>query len=455
MRRVCRGLAPLRYPTRGSLRSVRNAGEEWDHWDAACEARSDHNPLLTCHLVAKLICHPVPKSTRCISWSRQSSLVRAMSFAWSAKSLANWTLARPHTRSRFKVKARAANATANAANADAKCLVFSFHNYENNTLKKALPDATFSSARCELGTASLARGHNAVCVFVDDDVGVDVVDALADHGVRLILLRCAGWDNMDCERAVERGVTVLRVPAYDPLSISEYAVAMMLSLNRHLCASRDRLRMGNFTLDGLVGSSLRGKTVGVLGTGKIGRGVADILKRGFQMNVLGFDKFPNKPGFCGEYMDLDEVLERSDVVSLHLPLTPETDGLIDKYAIAKMKRGAILINTSRGALVDARAAIDGLVSGKIAALGLDVYENENKLFFKDFSSMNMEQRMLVWDETMAILGSMPNVLVTPHTAFLTHEALHGIAATTAENFRLFKEGETLEGDHVVCVGAAE
>lgn len=334
------------------------------------------------------------------------------------------------------------------ASSDARCFVFSAHRYEDETLRRALPNATYSSARLSLDTASLAQGHDAVCVFVDDDARGEVVDALAERGVKLILLRCAGFDNVDCERARERGISVLRVPAYDPLSISEHAVAMMMSLNRHLCASRDRLRVGNFTLDGLVGSSMRGKTVGVVGTGKIGRGVAEILKNGFQMRVLGYDKF-EKDDFCGDYVSLDELLARSDVVSLHLPLTPETRGMICVETIAKMKEGTILINTSRGLLVDARAAIDGLYSGRIAALGLDVYENENRLFFKDFSSMNTNERMLVWDETMAILGSMPQVLVTPHTAFLTHEALDEIAKHTAENFRQFCAGERLEGANVV------
>tara|TARA_B100001559_G_C16397110_1_gene573998 strand:- start:22 stop:735 length:714 start_codon:yes stop_codon:yes gene_type:complete len=200
----------------------------------------------------------------------------------------------------------------------------------------------------------------------------------------------------------------MRVPAYDPLAISEHAVGMMLALNRHLCASRDRVRAGNFTLDGLVGNSLREKTVGVVGTGKIGRGFAKICGDGFGMRVLGYDKF-EKDDFRGEYVSLDELLRESDVVSLHVPLTPETRGLIKKETIEKMKFGAMLINTSRGALVDARAAIDALYEGRLGALGLDVYEHENRLFFKDFSSMDTSRRMMMWDD-----GDVPGRL-TFHT----------------------------------------
>ena len=319
-------------------------------------------------------------------------------------------------------------------------------------MARALPNASFVAARCESSTVSLAKGCDAVCAFVDDDLGSSVVDALADAGVKLILLRCAGFDNVDVERARSRGVSVMRVPAYDPLAISEHAVGMMLALNRHLCASRDRVRAGNFTLDGLVGNSLREKTVGVVGTGKIGRGFAKICGDGFGMRVLGYDKF-EKDDFRGEYVSLDELLRESDVVSLHVPLTPETRGLIKKETIEKMKFGAMLINTSRGALVDARAAIDALYEGRLGALGLDVYENENRLFFKDFSSMDTSRRMMMWDETMAILGSLPQVLVTPHTAFFTHEALEEIANVTANNYRRFLSGDPLDGPGVVVAAS--
>lgn len=363
--------------------------------------------------------------------------------------LASRPRARLHARAYSSARARAATSRAAVGEPDGSdVFVFSAHRYELPTLRAALPNASFSDARLDASTAKLAAGCAAVCAFVDDDVGAETIDALADAGARLVLMRCAGFDNVDTTRARERGMTVMRVPAYDPLSISEHAAAMMMSLNRHLSESRDRLRVGNFTLDGLVGTSLRGKTVGVVGTGKIGRGFAKICGDGFQMRVLGYDKF-QKDDFPGEYVELDELLATSDVISLHLPLTPETRGMINKNSIGKLKQGAILINTSRGALVEARAAIDGLVSGRLGALGLDVYENENRLFFKDFSGMDTKDRMLAWDETMAILGSMPQVLVTPHTAFLTKEALTEIANTTRNNYVAFRSGASLEGDAVV------
>jgi len=369
----------------------------------------------------------------------------------SSSSRSRW---RPRDVDTRRVRRPTASSAPVDVDTDAKCLVFSAHEYERATMERALPNATFVAARCEPSTVSLAAGYEVVCAFVDDDLGASVVDALADGGCKLILLRCAGFDNVDVETARARGISVMRVPAYDPLAISEHAVAMMLALNRHLCVSRDRVRQGNFTLDGLVGASLRGKTCGVVGTGKIGRGFAKICGDGFGMRVLGYDAF-EKDDFCGEYVSLDELLRRSDVVSLHLPLTPETRGLMKKETIDKMKLGAILINTSRGPLVDARAAIDALYTGRLGALGLDVYENENRLFFKDFSSMDTTQRMMMWDETMAILGSLPQVLVTPHTAFLTHEALEEIAAVTADNYRRYLSGDPLDGPGVVVAASGE
>jgi D-lactate dehydrogenase len=313
----------------------------------------------------------------------------------------------------------AARAATELCHVDARVIVFSCHSYEKTTLEAALPDSTFVSARLQLDTVPLARDHDAVCVFVDDDVGTDV------------------------DRANARGVTVCRVPAYDPLSIAEHAVGMMLSLNRRLGPSRDRLRVGNYTLDGLVGQSLKGKTIGIVGTGKIGRAVAKICKHGFQMEVLGYDLF-DKEAFCGEFCSsIEDVLARSDFVSVHVPLTDGTRGMFNAESLAKMKIGAMLINTSRGALVDARACIDALYSGQLGALAMEVYEKEQELFFRDFSTLDIRSRMLVWDENMAILSSLPQVLITPHSAFLTHEALAEIASTTAENLRAYCAAEPL------------
>ena len=243
----------------------------------------------------------------------------------------------------------------------------------------------------------------------------------------------------------------MRVPAYDPLAISEHAVGMMLALNRHLCASRDRVRAGNFTLDGLVGNSLREKTVGVVGTGKIGRGFAKICGDGFGMRVLGYDKF-EKDDFRGEYVSLDELLRESDVVSLHVPLTPETRGLIKKETIEKMKFGAMLINTSRGASSTPARRSTRYTKGELGALGLDVYENENRLFFKDFSSMDTSRRMMMWDETMAILGSLPQVLVTPHR-FFDARGVGGDRQRPRRTYRRFLSGDPLDGPGVVVAAS--
>jgi len=364
--------------------------------------------------------------------------------ATSSRAASTAQRTRSNGRSKRHVDARASKrAATELCHVDARVIVFSCHSYEKATLEAALPNSTLVSARLQLDTVPLTRDHDAVCVFVDDDVGTDVVDALADAGVKLILLRCAGFDNVDVDRANARGMTVCRVPAYDPLSIAEHAVGMMLSLNRRLGPSRDRLRLGNYTLDGLVGQSLKGKTIGIVGTGKIGRAVAKICKHGFQMEVLGYDLF-DKEAFCGEFCSsIEDVLARSDFVSVHVPLTDGTRGMFNAETLAKMKNGAMLINTSRGALVDARACIDALYSGQLGALAMDVYEKEKELFFRDFSTLDIRSRMLVWDENMAILSSLPQVLITPHSAFLTHEALAEIASTTAENLRAYCAAEPL------------
>lgn len=319
--------------------------------------------------------------------------------------------------------------------------MFSARAYERATLRAQLPhDTTFIEARLDASTAALAEGHQAVCSFVNDDLkSPGVLETLAERGVRLCLLRCAGTDSIDLRRARELGLKVARVPAYDPMSVAEHAVGLMMSLNRHLGSARDRVRGGNFTLDGLVGHSLRGRTVGIVGTGKIGRGVASICKNGLGMRVLGYDQY-EKDDFIGEYRSLERVLQESDVVSLHVPLTPETRHMIDAKSIATMKKGVILINTSRGGLIDAKALLDGLYGGKIGALGADVLENESKFFFQDFTNLSIEEKMMTWDQDLAALCNLPQVIITPHAAFLTHEALEEIARTTARNLHEWAAG---------------
>lgn len=283
-------------------------------------------------------------------------------------------------------------------------------------------------------TVSMAACCDAVCVFVNDNINKRVIEKLENYGVKLIALRCAGYNNVDLKYARNR-IKVVRVPAYSPYAVAEHTMGMILMLNRKLHRAYIRTRDHNFSLDSLTGFDLKGKTVGIIGTGKIGQVFADICK-GFGMNILGFDPYKNN-NFCGKYVSLEELLSQSDVISLHCPLTHENKYLINDETIAKMKKGAYIINTSRGKLVDTQALITGLKSGQIGAAGLDVYEEETDLFFEDFSDE------IIRDDTLSNLISMPNVIVTSHQAFLTKEALSSIAETTVKNLKdFFKTGKS-------------
>ena len=293
-------------------------------------------------------------------------------------------------------------------------------------------------------TVQLAKGFDGVCVFVNDTVNAAVVDALYGMGVRVIALRCAGFNNVDT-RACFGKLHVFRVPAYSPYAVAEHAMALLLTVNRHTNKAYIRTRDFNFSLSGLTGFDLHGKTVGVVGTGKIGRIFADIC-RGFGMRVLAYDKFPN-PDSGLTYVELPELLEQADVISLHCPLTDDTRHLIDADAIARMKIGVVIVNTSRGGLVDTEALIEGLRSRKVGAACLDVYEEEGDLFYEDCSEE------IVRDDTLVRLISMPNVIVTSHQAFLTKEALNNIAQTTVENLVKFQKGEP-SPDTEVCYHCA-
>ena len=293
-------------------------------------------------------------------------------------------------------------------------------------------------------TVQLAKGFDGVCVFVNDTVNAAVVDALYEMGVRVIALRCAGFNNVDT-RACFGKLHVFRVPAYSPYAVAEHAMALLLTVNRHTNKAYIRTRDFNFSLSGLTGFDLHGKTVGVVGTGKIGRIFADIC-RGFGMRVLAYDKFPN-PGSGLTYVELPELLEQADVISLHCPLTDDTRHLIDAAAISRMKTGVVIVNTSRGGLVDTEALIEGLRSRKVGAACLDVYEEEGDLFYEDRSDTIIE------DDTLVRLIAMPNVIVTSHQAFLTKEALHNIAQTTVENLVKFQKGEP-SPDTEVCYHCA-
>ena len=281
-------------------------------------------------------------------------------------------------------------------------------------------------------TVSLANGFDAVCVFVNDTVDAVVVDRLYEMGVKAIVLRCAGFNNVDI-KACEGKLRVFRVPAYSPHAVAEHAMALLLTINRRTHKAYIRTREFNFSLQGLAGFDLYGKTVGIIGTGKIGRVFADICK-GFGMNVLAYDKLPAANSGLN-YVELPELFEKSDIISLHCPLTEETRHIINAESIAMMKKGVTIINTSRGALVNTEDLITGIKDRKVGAACLDVYEEEGDLFYEDYSGHIVE------DDKLVRLIAMPNVIVTSHQAFLTNEALDNIAATTVNNLTRFFSGD--------------
>ncbi len=313
--------------------------------------------------------------------------------------------------------------------------VFSTQPYDARFLERAnagVHTLGFFEARLAPETVPLAAGADAVCAFVNDDLGAEVLRALAQRRVRLVALRCAGFNQVDLRTAADLGITVARVPAYSPHAVAEHTLALILALDRKIHRAYNRVREGNFALDGLLGFDLAFKTVGVVGTGEIGRVVARIL-RGFDCTVLAHDPQPDPALQAAgvRYVEIAELLAASDVVTLHCPLTPATRHLVDDAALARMKPGAMLINTSRGGLVDTRALVRALKSGRLGSLGLDVYEEEADLFFQDLSSR------IIPDDLFARLLTFPNVLVTGHQAFFTEEALTAIAETTIANVTAF------------------
>ena len=299
-------------------------------------------------------------------------------------------------------------------------------------------------------TVELAHGFDGVCVFVNDIVNAAVIDKLVEMNVRIVALRCAGFNNVDVKYAFGK-VHVLRVPAYSPYAIAEHAIAMLLTSIRRIHKAYIRTRDFNFSLNGMTGFDLHGKTVGVVGTGRIGRAFIDICC-GFGMKVLAYDKFhaADLEGVeCVRYVELDELFEKSDIISLHCPLTEETYHMIDAQTIEKCKQGVVIINTSRGALVDAEALLEGIKSRKVGAACLDVYEEESDFFFEDFSGH------IIDDDILARLISMPNVIVTSHQAFLTEEALTNIAETTVGNLVEFSKTNQCPNELCYRCGSAE
>lgn len=293
---------------------------------------------------------------------------------------------------------------------------------------------SYQSAALNEESAALAHGCDAVCVFVNDVVDAAVLEQLAQLKVGMVLLRCAGFNNVDLAAAQRLGIQIARVPAYSPEAVAEHALALILTLNRHTHRAYNRVREGNFMLDGLLGFTMHGKTAGIIGTGKIGLATARIL-RGFGCTVLGHDPYPSADfAQSGDYVALDDLLARADIVSLHCPLSAQTHHLIDQHSLRKMKPGAMLINTSRGALIDTVAVISALKSRRLGALGIDVYEQESELFFRDHSSE------IIGDDIFQRLMTFHNVLVTGHQGFFTAEALSEIAAITLGNLQCLAEG---------------
>ncbi len=323
-----------------------------------------------------------------------------------------------------------------------RVLVYDAKPYDRETLATAnrgRHQLRFVSTLLDEQTAVLAEGFPAVSIFVNDRATAEVLARLAALGVRLVTLRSTGFNNVDLDAARRLGITVMRVANYSPYAVAEFAVALLLAVVRKVHRAYNRVREGNFALDGLQGFDLHGRTVGVVGTGRIGAVFAQIM-HGFGVRLLGFDQKPNPAceALGMRYVPLETLLEQSDIVSLHVPLTPHTYHLINAQTLARMKRGAVLVNTSRGALVDTEALIEALKSGQLSAVALDVYEEEEGLFFRDLSSQ------VIADDVFARLLTFPNVLVTGHQAFFTHEALAQIAETTIRNLDDFEAGRTNE-----------
>ncbi len=294
----------------------------------------------------------------------------------------------------------------------------------------------FFDFKLEPKTAKMAEGCEAVCIFVNDDASREALQSLAEHGVKILALRCAGFNNVDLTAAKEFGIQVVRVPAYSPEAIAEHAVGLMMCLNRRIHKAYQRTRDANFALDGLIGFNMHNRTVGIIGTGKIGIATMKILK-GFGMHILAFDPYPSPAAEAlgAKYVDLKTLYSQSDVISLHCPLTPENHHLLNQDAFQQMKDGVMIINTSRGGLIDSQAAIDALKQQKIGALGMDVYENERDLFFEDKSND------VIQDDVFRRLSACHNVLFTGHQAFLTEEALTNIAETTLLNLQQLEHKE--------------
>lgn len=323
-----------------------------------------------------------------------------------------------------------------------KILFYDTKPYDRVSFEKILPDfndVTIDFLKTDIShrTVDLAKGYDAVCVFVASDVNADIVRKLGEYGVKLILLRCAGFNNVDLDEAKKQGITVMRVPGYSPEAVAEHALALAFAVNRHIHKAYIKVRENNFSLIGLTGFNFKGRTAGIIGTGKIGAEMAKSC-HGIGMKVIAYDKYHNPELPFAEYVSLDELFKRSDLISLHCPLTKDTYHIIDIEAIEKMKDGVILVNTSRGALISTEDLIKGIRQLKFAGVGLDVYEEEGENVFE-----NRENEILETSVTARLL-SFPNVIVTSHQGFLTEEALEAISITTVQNAVSFCEGNPIK-----------
>ena len=321
-----------------------------------------------------------------------------------------------------------------------KIAFFSSKGYDREYFEKANKDFGFEfnffESRLNKYTVALAKGYHAVCAFVNDKINENTLRTMDEEGIHVLLLRCAGFNNVDLDAADKYGITILRVPAYSPSAVAEHALALILTLNRKVHKAYNRVREGNFSLERLTGFNISGKTIGVVGTGAIGRAFIKLLQ-GFDVNILAHDPYPNEKlkeqGVT--YKSLDELLASSDIISLHCPLTPDTYQLINKETLQKVKPDAMLINTSRGKLINTEDTIEALKNKQLGYLGIDVYAEESKIFFKDLSEI------IIDDDKIARLMSLPNVLITAHQGFLTREALEEIARTTLQNLKDHRDGK--------------
>jgi len=327
-----------------------------------------------------------------------------------------------------------------------KVAMFSTRSYDINHFDPLITpqeiQIKYFDTQLNIHTCQLAQGYDAVCAFVNDDLSAPVLTELARIGIKAIVMRCAGFNNVDIDASKQLGLTVMRVPAYSPEAVAEHAIALMMTLNRRIHKAYQRTRDANFSLHGLVGFNMHGKTVGIIGTGKIGIATMRILK-GFGCKLLAFDPYPSQQAIelGAEYVCADDLFAQSDIISLHCPLTKDNHHLLNRDSFAKMKDGTMIINTSRGALLNATDAIVALKAGQIGALGLDVYEEEDSLFFGDHSDE------IIGDDVFRRLSACHNVIFTGHQAFLTKEALTSIAQTTLGNLHSFAAG-TPNGNEV-------